>query len=313
MGFDLEDCKSAYGKAKNKDIDTILDLLSEMQEKKKLTAPKVVEKTTEYNVYNCSVCTFLNDPPAKFCAICGTEAPATAIKVDLEAEKKKQEEEAKAKQLAEQKAQLLEQQALERAEKAKRDEEEKIRKLEQSKSELMDYFKDAKVLDFFFTSFNAGRSLTPLLSCAALFNSEAGKLDLHFAQFVYRPDYIAKFAATQQEFLAVLQTRQTAVECLYPLYVGQQLSKDYHQGFSRRVQTIMSPQLVGVARLNLVEITGIVQVGDDITDDNPIFFVIVGRDSAVQRIIVLKVESTKEISVVVNTEAHNVDGLPELH
>jgi len=46
----------------------------------------------------------LNDPPAKFCAICGTEAPATAIKVDVEAEKKKLEEEAKAKNMADQKA-----------------------------------------------------------------------------------------------------------------------------------------------------------------------------------------------------------------
>lgn len=118
MGFALEDCKSAYTKAKNKDLDTLLDILSEMQEKKKLTSPKVVEKSVEYNIYNCTVCTFLNDPPAKFCAICGTEAPATAIKVDLEAEKKKLEEEAKAKSLAEEKAKLLEEKERERAEKA---------------------------------------------------------------------------------------------------------------------------------------------------------------------------------------------------
>jgi rubrerythrin len=104
MGFELEDCKNAYNKAKKKDLDTILDILSEEQEKKKLIAPKIVEKTVEFNVYNCTVCTFLNDPPAKFCAICGTEAPATAIKVDVEAEKKKLEEEAKAKNMADQKA-----------------------------------------------------------------------------------------------------------------------------------------------------------------------------------------------------------------
>lgn len=118
MGFALEDCKSAYNKAKNKDLDTMLDILSEMQEKKKLTSPKIVEKAVEYNVYNCTVCTFLNDPPAKCCAICGTEAPATAIKVDSEAEKKKLEEEAKAKLLAEEKARLLEEKEKERVEKA---------------------------------------------------------------------------------------------------------------------------------------------------------------------------------------------------
>ena len=106
MGFDLEDCKNAYNKAKKKDLDTVLDILSEEQEKKKLIAPKVVEKTVEYNVYNCTICTFLNDPPAKFCAICGTEAPVTANKVIIEAEKKKAEEEAKAKTLADEKARI---------------------------------------------------------------------------------------------------------------------------------------------------------------------------------------------------------------
>lgn len=55
----------------------------------------------------------------------------------------------------------------------------------------MDYFKDAEVLDYFLATFNSGKSLTPLLSCAALLNREAGKLDLHFAQFVYRPDYVS--------------------------------------------------------------------------------------------------------------------------
>jgi len=29
MGFDLEDCKNAYNKAKKKDLDTLLDILSE--------------------------------------------------------------------------------------------------------------------------------------------------------------------------------------------------------------------------------------------------------------------------------------------
>lgn len=71
-----------------------------------MTAPKVLEKTVEYKVYNCTVCTFLNDPPAKFCAICGTEAPTAAIKVDIEAVKKKAEEEAKAKNLADEKTRV---------------------------------------------------------------------------------------------------------------------------------------------------------------------------------------------------------------
>jgi hypothetical protein len=35
MGFNSEDAKAAYAKAKKKDLDTLLDILSEEQEKKK--------------------------------------------------------------------------------------------------------------------------------------------------------------------------------------------------------------------------------------------------------------------------------------
>jgi hypothetical protein len=68
----------------------------------------------------------------------------------------------------------------------------------------MEYFKNAKILDYFITSLNSGKILTPLLSCAALLNSEAGKLDLHFVQFIYRPDYVARFANSQNEFFSVV-------------------------------------------------------------------------------------------------------------
>lgn len=72
--------------------------MAEEQEKKKKLLPKVVEKVVvEYNVYNCAMCTFLNDPPSAKCQICDAEAPASAIKVDLEAEKKKKEEALKEK------------------------------------------------------------------------------------------------------------------------------------------------------------------------------------------------------------------------
>ncbi len=176
----------------------------------------------------------------------------------------------------------------------------------------MDYFKDAKILDYFLASVNSGRSLTPLMSCAALFNSQAGKLDLHFAQFVYRPDYVMNFATSPQEFLTVLANRQTAVECLYPLYIGHQLSKDYNQAFSRRDNCTMSPQLIGVARLNMNEVNSIVQIGDNITEDKPIYFLVLGKQGSTQRVIILSVDITQEISVVTNTEVEGFAALQKL-
>ena len=52
MGFDAEEAQAAYHKAKKKDLDTLLDILSEEQEKKKALAPKIVQ-VIEYNVYQC--------------------------------------------------------------------------------------------------------------------------------------------------------------------------------------------------------------------------------------------------------------------
>jgi len=39
----------------------------------------------------------------------------------------------------------------------------------------------------------------------------------------------------------------------------------------------MSPQLIGVARLNMNEVNSIVQIGDNITEDKPIYFLVLGK------------------------------------
>lgn len=53
LGFEEEEASAAYNKAKKKDLDSVLDILSEEQEKKKKLLPKPVEKKAEYNIYNC--------------------------------------------------------------------------------------------------------------------------------------------------------------------------------------------------------------------------------------------------------------------
>jgi hypothetical protein len=39
----------------------------------------------------------------------------------------------------------------------------------------------------------------------------------------------------------------------------------------------MRPHLLGVARLNINEVTGIVQIGDNITEDKPVLFLVLGK------------------------------------
>ena len=74
----------------------------------------------------------------------------------------------------------------------------------------------------------------------------------------------------------------------------------------------MSPQLVGVARLSLDEVTSIVQINNNIMDDKPAYFFVFGKQGSTQRIIVLKADSYFDISVVVNSEVNDFAGLPKL-
>lgn len=96
MGFAVADVKEAFKLSKKKEMESVLDVIMELQEKKKISTKvpgevKVDEKpkVIEYNPYICGSCTFFNEVPMKLCAICNTEAPFNAIKFD---EKAKAEE-----------------------------------------------------------------------------------------------------------------------------------------------------------------------------------------------------------------------------
>lgn len=135
MGFELEDINKAYNKAANKDIDSILDILSEEQEKKKLTQPQKVVEKIEYNSYTCLVCTLINsENPGPECSVCGSPAPQTAIKVDPELEKKKAFEALKLKEMAEENARIEEIKEKERKERIAKEELEARLKLEKAQA-----------------------------------------------------------------------------------------------------------------------------------------------------------------------------------
>lgn len=64
----------------------------------------------------------------------------------------------------------------------------------------------------------------------------------------------------------------------------------------------MASSFIGVAHVNLKEVTSIIQLGDNLSDDEPIFFGVVGTNpEGKQSIVVLKVDSSYDISVFTNT------------
>jgi len=59
--------------------------------------------------------------------------------------------------------------------------------------------------------------------------------------FVYKQDYVSVFAKNAREFNEIITGQQTAVESLYPVFIGNQLSATYNQFLSRRQHLTMCP------------------------------------------------------------------------
>jgi hypothetical protein len=56
-------------------------------------------------------------------------------------------------------------------------------------------------LDFFIASVQAGKSVAPLLTFAAFYDTTSSKLDFHFMKFKYRSKYIKNFSKNTSDFL----------------------------------------------------------------------------------------------------------------
>ena len=73
---------------------------------------------------------------------------------------------------------------------------------------------------------------------------------------------------------------------------------------SQKQQCILLPHHIGVARISLAEVTSISQIDDDITDEKPIFIVVIGKKhngDVEQTVVVLKIDSQHHINVIENS------------
>ena len=87
MGFPAVKAKKVIAEAKSTALNDLIDLIlkelaNDTGDSMKSADPKpAVEEKKEYIAYNCEVCTFINEPNCPVCAVCGSPAPAHAIKV----------------------------------------------------------------------------------------------------------------------------------------------------------------------------------------------------------------------------------------
>lgn len=80
MGFSESKGKRAIEKSNSTALNDLIDLIlkdptvdAQASVQNKVVAKKI------YNVYNCSVCTFLNDKPGPECSVCTAPAPESAL------------------------------------------------------------------------------------------------------------------------------------------------------------------------------------------------------------------------------------------
>ena len=95
------------------------------------------------------------------------------------------------------------------------------KKLEQHEK-VMNYYKDSKVLEYFFATNRGGKSVKPIVAGAALFNEKTQVLDLHFIAFKYRKSYMQRFSADNADFEHAICARQQAIECLQPSLINHE-------------------------------------------------------------------------------------------
>lgn len=97
-----------------------------------------------------------------------------------------------------------------------------------------------------------------------------------------------------------------SIECLYPTLIGNSRFNPSERTLKKEMRTLRASQL-GVARLEFSSVTSIQQIGDDISENQPIHILIQGRDTTMAKgfkLVVLCIDSNGSIKVV-DPSAHN--------
>ena len=113
--------------------------------------------------------------------------------------------------------------------------------------------------------------------------------------FAYRKSYIKRITESSGslDFELSLGARQLSIECLYPSLIET----------GKKKKTLRASSL-GLARLQLSKVDSIVQIGDNIEFDKPMYIVVTGKDSSREpKVYVLSINYDGVLRVV---EDHNL-------
>ena len=111
-----------------------------------------------------------------------------------------------------------------------------------------------------------------------MFDAKQQKLDLHFVNFKYRKNYIRRVLGyfEDMQFELALNARQQAIECFYPSLIDSSRFNQTDRSLKKETRTLRASKL-GVARLDFSAVDTILQVGENIEFEQPMYVIVVGK------------------------------------
>ena len=104
------------------------------------------------------------------------------------------------------------------------------------------------------------------------------------------------------KFELALNARQQAIECLYPSLIDSARFSQSDRNMKKETKTLRASKL-GVARLDFSKVDSILQIGDNIEFEQPMYIIVIGKSTSAEqesKIVVLSIDHEGAIKVIEN-------------
>jgi hypothetical protein len=194
------------------------------------------------------------------------------------------------------------------------------------KLKTREYIYNAEVVDHIFAQVKGGLDVKPLIGGAVFKSSIRCTHDIHLIRFAYRLSYLKQFVNSNAGIKPrcqvcdlpfnnrddcinhVMKVHRELLETYHPIFIGNlQSSKKFDIKTNRINTNIMKAEVFASIVLPFEHLDFFFQIGDNVTEQTPLFIVCIGRmaGSEDRQVFIQKVELTGNSDITVSTiESH---------